>query len=132
MSTAILQSCQLLPFKPRGCLFTSRLQLNPWFNEVFFIAAGPYHINGCPLRRINQAYVIATKTKLDISRVQLPERLNDAYFKRQKSKKPKHAEGDIFDSKKEVRTVIFLERYRNPTCTVIPLATPQPAVQYVP
>ena len=65
-------------------------------------AAGPYHLNGCPLRRINQIYVIATKTKLNLDKVDLPERLNDEYFRRKKLQKPKHGEGDIFDTKKEV------------------------------
>ncbi|CAG5123352.1 unnamed protein product [Candidula unifasciata] len=69
------------------------------------LVTGPYHLNGCPLRRINQCYVIATKTKLDIKDVKVPERVNDDYFKRQKLKKPKHAEGDIFNTKKEVYAV---------------------------
>merc|ERR550532_3236934 len=69
------------------------------------LVTGPYHLNGCPLRRINQIYVIATKTKVDISGVTLPERVNDDYFRRLKLKKPKHAEGEIFDTKKETYTV---------------------------
>ena len=66
------------------------------------MCAGPFHINGCPLRRVNQIYTIATKTKLDISSVKIADHLNDEYFRRQKLKKPKHTEGEIFDTQKEV------------------------------
>ena len=66
------------------------------------MCAGPFHINGCPLRRVNQIYTIATKTKLNISGVKIADHLNDEYFRRQKLKKPKHTEGEIFDTQKEV------------------------------
>ncbi|KAK2168656.1 hypothetical protein LSH36_15g12059 [Paralvinella palmiformis] len=69
------------------------------------LVTGPYNVNGCPLRRINQIYVIATKTKVDMNGVNLPERLTDEYFRRKKLKKPKQNEGEIFDTKKEEYTV---------------------------
>merc|ERR1712203_437581 len=46
------------------------------------LVSGPYALNGCPLRRINQRYLLATKTKVDVSGVKVPEHINDAYFKR--------------------------------------------------
>jgi len=67
------------------------------------LITGPFKLNACPLRRINQIYVIATKTKLDVSKVTVPDHLDDKYFKRaRKTKKPaKAGEADIFASKKE-------------------------------
>jgi len=63
------------------------------------LTTGPWKINGAPLRRVNQRYVIATRTKLDISGVKLEATLNDAYFRRIKTKASKDA--GIFDQKKE-------------------------------
>lgn len=67
------------------------------------LITGPFKLNACPLRRIHQIYVIATKTKLDVSKVKVPEHVNDKYFKRsRKTKKTaKSTETDIFASKKE-------------------------------
>jgi len=69
------------------------------------LVTGPFKINACPIRRISQRYVIGTQTKLDISGVKIPETINDAYFRRERKKRAKKEEGDIFSSKKEVYKV---------------------------
>jgi len=53
------------------------------------LVTGPYKINGVPLRRVNQAYVIATSTKLNVSEVKLDDKFNDDYFRRPKKRKEK-------------------------------------------
>merc|ERR1712184_189043 len=65
------------------------------------LITGPMKLNGCPMRRVNQIYLLATATEVDISAVALPETINDDYFKHAKAEKVKKAEGDIFTSKKE-------------------------------
>ncbi|VDP48393.1 unnamed protein product [Schistosoma curassoni] len=58
------------------------------------LVTGPYCYNGCPLRRVHPDYVIATKTKIDLSSLSLPERIHTKkYFTRTtkcKSFKTKH------------------------------------------
>merc|ERR1711881_527433 len=35
------------------------------------LITGPHKLNGCPLRRVNQRYLVATKTKVDVSAVKV-------------------------------------------------------------
>lgn len=52
-----------------------------------------------PLRRVNQAYVIATSTTVDVSGVQLPAEVNDDFFKASEEKSKK-GEADFFSLQK--------------------------------
>merc|ERR1712071_440706 len=63
----------------------------------------PFMVNGCPLRRVNQRFVVATSTSIDLSAVKIPEKIDDAYFRRARKEKKGAAkkEGDIFEAKKE-------------------------------
>lgn len=70
------------------------------------LVSGPFKLNGCPLRRINQIYVIATSTKIDTSKVNIPENLDDKFFNRVKAAKAAKKDGaEIFETKKETYTV---------------------------
>lgn len=53
------------------------------------------------MRRISQNYVIGTSTKLDLKGFKFPKNLNDDYFNRERKKRAKKEEGDIFSTKKE-------------------------------
>lgn len=58
------------------------------------LVSGPYKINGVPLRRVNQAYAIATSTKVDLSGVDVAS-INDKYFSRTSDEK-KEGEEEFF------------------------------------
>lgn len=58
------------------------------------LVTGPYAVNGVPLRRVNQAYVIATSTKVDLSSVKVDAKFDDKYFARQKAAGAKKAKGE--------------------------------------
>lgn len=60
------------------------------------LVSGPFKINGVPLRRVNQAYVIATSTKIDISSVSIDDKINDAYFAKDSKSRSSGKEAEFF------------------------------------
>lgn len=60
------------------------------------LVTGPYKVNGVPLRRVNQAYVIATSTRVDISDLTISDKINDAFFAKEGKKSAASAEEEFF------------------------------------
>merc|ERR1719503_46320 len=54
------------------------------------LVTGPFKVNGVPLRRVNQRYVIATSAKVDVAGVDV-SKIDDAFFAREKTA-PKDAD----------------------------------------
>merc|ERR1712137_665959 len=78
-------------FKGKRVVFMKQLE------SGLLLVTGPFNVNGVPMRRVNQAYVIATSTKVDLTGVKIDEKFNDAYFKRPAAKKQS---GDFIPEKK--------------------------------
>jgi large subunit ribosomal protein L6e len=50
------------------------------------LVTGPYNVNGVPLRRVNQKYIIATSTKVSVAGVDA-SKIDDKFFAREKAAK---------------------------------------------
>jgi large subunit ribosomal protein L6e len=81
-------------FRGKRVVFLKQLE------SGLLLVSGPFKVNGVPLRRVNQAYVIATSTKVDLEGVKLSEELNDAFFAKPSSKGAKSAEEEFFEEGK--------------------------------
>jgi len=89
--------CILLAGRHKG----KRVVLMKVLKSGLILVNGPFKVNACPLRRVHQNYIIATSTKIDISSVKLPEKINDEYFRRHRQKRAKKEEGEIFSKTQE-------------------------------
>merc|ERR1719486_1000030 len=84
-------------FKGQRVVFLKQL------DSGLLLITGPYAINGVPLRRVPQSYVIATQTKVDLAGVSVPASVNDDLFKKEQTKKKKTDE--VFFEKEKESTI---------------------------
>ena len=68
------------------------------------LVTGPYKLNGVPLKRVNQSYVIATSAKVDISSLNV-EKFDDSLFKRSKD-----ASSEFFEQGTEKPKIVDAEK----------------------
>eukprot|EP00871_Galdieria_phlegrea_P001018 jgi/Galph1/1917/GphlegSOOS_G593.1 len=84
----------------------------------FVVGDWSFRVNGVPLRRVNQRYVIATKSKIDIQSISLPP-IDDTYFKKNK-KRLKNAE-EMTDTGKLKLPKTFIEAQTNVDSQLLPI-----------
>ncbi|KAK7399468.1 hypothetical protein VNO78_10651 [Psophocarpus tetragonolobus] len=85
-------------FKGKRVVFLKQLP------SGLLLVTGPFKINGVPLRRVNQSYVIATSTNVDVSAVNV-DSFDDKYFTKE-IQKQKKGEGEFFEAEKEEKSTL--------------------------
>lgn len=82
------------------------------------LVTGPFKLNGVPLRRVNQRYVIATSTKVDVSGVNASS-VKDVNFQKKKEQKKQEApKTEGLFAKKETPKVPLSEDFKKLQQTV--------------
>ena len=87
-------------FRGKRVVYLKRLE------SGLLLVTGPYKYNGVPLKRVNAAYVIPTKTKINVKGV--ADKITDDLFKRVEFKREN--EKDFFEEPKVKQDRITQER----------------------
>lgn len=81
-------------YQSKKCIFLKQL-----YNGLLLVT-GPYNVNGVPLRRVAQCYVIATQTRVDISGIDL-KKYNNRFFLSKAVRANKKNGEDFFEEQKK-------------------------------
>ena len=88
-------------FRGRRCVFLKKLE------SGLLLVTGPYKLNGVPLKRVNQAYVLPTSTKINID-AKVAEDVTDKLFV--KVAVERKQEKDFFEKDEDKKKRITKER----------------------
>jgi large subunit ribosomal protein L6e len=91
-------------FRGRRVIFLKALE------SGLLLVTGPYKLNGVPLKRVNQAYVIATRTKVTLGSLPGLDKVNDEFFTKRVAIKRGTNASDFFEDGKKKKERITDER----------------------
>ncbi|KAK3268816.1 60S ribosomal protein L6 [Cymbomonas tetramitiformis] len=108
-------------FRGKRVVFLKQLE------SGLLLVTGPFKVNGVPLRRLNQAFVIATSTKIDVSKVNTAK-FTDSYFAKPAEDKKKKSEGDFLfeEPEKKELSAEKVEDQKTIDAAVLPLVEAVP------
>eukprot|EP01083_Nonionella_stella_P179896 639963_1 len=86
------------PYRGRRVVYLKQLK-----QSGLLLVTGPFAVNGVPLRRVSQRFVIITSTQLDVSKVNGLNEIEDGFFKRTKQSKKQKEKQKLPENKKKTQ-----------------------------
>ena len=86
-------------FRGRRVIFLKQLE------SGLLLVTGPYKLNGVPLKRVNQAYVIPTRTSVNVGTIKHLDTVTDEFFSRVETGLDKRT--DFFEKPEDKKVIKF-------------------------